>query len=73
MDGNPSSLKQGDIITAQRVEDSYVIRGLVATVYANGAFVGPVNEHNVRLLERPVWMVDDGEWRVSEVNDEPLF
>jgi hypothetical protein len=73
LDGQPSGLKPGDIITAQRVEDSYVIRGVVATVYGNGAFVGPVNEHNIRLLERPVWMVDDGDWRLTEVNGDPLF
>lgn len=66
-------MKPGDIVVAQRVEDSHVIRGMVSAVYGNGAFIGPVNEHNIRLLEKPVWMVDDGDWRLTEINDDPLF
>jgi hypothetical protein len=44
------------------------------TVFKNGAFIEPINEHGVRLMERQHWMQDgDGPWRLTEVNGDPLF
>lgn len=67
-------MKPGDLILVHLSNSDPVesIRGEVDEVYANGAFVKPVNQHGVRLLRKPVWCSDEA-CLVEEVNGDSLF
>lgn len=72
LDSYPSSLKKGDLVTYKRNGVREVKRGEVTDVFPNGAFIGEVDEHGLRLLRKADWCPDTLVF-IEEVNGESVF